>query len=240
MGVWQSFAQQIPLDLGRRFSLLLIESPGDGLHPLSAGVGGEDHAHGLRRLFHDHHPLGVFILEVAEGRDEHDALLLLLPVAGAYPAAAVPGVEVVDQALESDDQVVILIEGVDVFRGGEHPDIVFPQVVNEQGRLGAVAPQTGQVLHHNGLHEAGLHRLVNPVDAGAVEVHPAHIVIKGFPHHFMAVADGVVVDDFPLIAQGVEFLVLVPREAIVQPDLHRHLLSTTSACATQHITGSFQ
>ena len=240
MGVWQSFAQQIPLDLGRRFSLVLIEGPGDGLHPLSVGVGGEDHAHGLRSFLHDHHLLGVFILEVAEGRDDHNPLFLLLPVAGAYPAAAVPGVEVVDQALESDDQVVILVEGVDVFRGGEHPDVVLPQVVDEQGRLGAVPAQAGQVLHHNGLYEAGLHRLVNPVDSGAVEVHPAHIVIKGFPHHFMAVTDGVVVDDVPLIAQGVEFLVLVPREAIVQPDLHRHLLSTTSACATQHITGSFQ
>ena len=163
---------------------------------------------------------------------------LLLPVPGAHPAAAVPGVEVVHQPLEADDQIVVLIEGVDVFRGGEHSDFVFPQIVDEQGGLGAVAAQAGQILHHHGLDLSRLHHLVDPIDAGAVEVHPAHIVVERLAHHLMAISDGVVKNDLPLVAQGVEFLVLVSGQAVIQPDFHAPSFPMCCAffCSTTHTT----
>ena len=43
---------------------------------------------------------------------------MLLPVAGSHTAAAIAGIEVVDQPLKADDEIIVLIEGVDIFRCG--------------------------------------------------------------------------------------------------------------------------
>ena len=151
---------------------------------------------------------------------------MLLTISCADSPAAVPGVEVIDQSFESNDEIVCLIEGVDIFRGGEHPDIVFPQIVDEQSGLGTVPPQTGEVFHHDGLDPSGFHRLADLIDSRPVEMHPADVVIEGFTHDFVSIGNGVVVDNIPLVAEGIEFLVLISGETIVEPDLHlRHLLS---------------
>ena len=81
------------------FLLLLIQCAGDGLHAAAADVGGEDQSDCFGRFLHDDNFLCVLVLEVAEGRDGHDPFLLLLPVAGSHTAAAVAGIEVINQAL---------------------------------------------------------------------------------------------------------------------------------------------
>lgn len=101
-------------------------------------------------------------LKLSKGRDHNDALFLLLTISRADSPTAVPGVEVIDQSLESNDKIVRLIEGVDISRGGEHPDIVLPQIVNEQSSLGAVPPQTGEVFHHDGLDPPGASAPTDP------------------------------------------------------------------------------
>ena len=54
----------------------------------------------------------------------------------------------------------------------------------------------------------------------AVEVHAADVIVKGLADDLMSVCDGVFINDFLLICQGVQFIVLVPAQAVIQPDLH--------------------
>ena len=170
--------------------------------------------------------LGVLILEVSKGRDHDNALFLLLTISCADSSAAVPSIEVIDQPLESNDKIIRLIKGVDIFRCGEHSNIVFPEIVDEQSGLGTVPSQPGEVFHHNGLDPSGFYYFIDFIDSGTIEVHPADIVIEGFAHDFVSIGNGVVVDDIPLIAERIKFLVLISGETIVEPDFHsRHLLS---------------
>ena len=58
-------------------------------------------------------------------------------------AAAVAGIEVVDKTLEANDEIVVFIERIDIFRCREDADVVFPQVVDKQGSLRSVSTQAG-------------------------------------------------------------------------------------------------
>lgn len=97
---------------------------------------------------------------------------------------------------------------------------MFPQVVNKQGCLRSVTAQPGKILDNDRLDFPSSHNFVDFVNALAVEVHAADIVVKGLADHLMPVCDGVFINDFPLICQGVQFIVLVPTQAVIQPDLH--------------------
>ena len=118
LGVGKALAQQFHLHERGRFSSLLIQCAGDGLHAAAADIGGEDQPDRFGGFFYDNDLFCVLILEIAERRDGHDALLLLLPVTGSHTTAAVTGIEVVDQSLEADDEIIVLVKGVDIFRCG--------------------------------------------------------------------------------------------------------------------------
>ena len=51
-------------------------------------------------------------------------------------------------------------------------------------------------------------------------MHAADIVIEGFSDDLMPVCDGVFINDFPLIRQGIQFIVLIPTQAVIQLDFH--------------------
>ena len=51
--------------------------------------------------------------------------------------------DVLDKTLEANDEIIVLIERVDIFRRREDADVVFPQVVDEQGSLRSVSTQAG-------------------------------------------------------------------------------------------------
>ena len=144
--VGQTLVQQFQLHERRCFSSLLIQCAGDGLHAAAADVGGEDQSDCFGRFLHDDNFLCVLVLEVAEGRDGHDPFLLLLPVAGSHTAAAVAGIEVIDQALEANDEIVIFVERIDIFRCREDTNIVLPQVVDEQRCLRPMTAKARQIL----------------------------------------------------------------------------------------------
>ena len=141
--VWQALVQQFQLHERRRFPPLLIQGAGDGLHAAAADIGRENQSDGFGGFLHNDNLLRVFILEIAERRDGHDPFLLLLPVAGSHTAAAVAGIEVINQALEADDEIVVFVERIDIFRCREDADVVFPQVVDKQGSLRSVSTQAG-------------------------------------------------------------------------------------------------
>ena len=48
----------------------------------------------------------------------------------------------------------------------------------------------------------------------------ADIVIEGFAHHLVAVADGKVIYDFPLVIQRIQFFILISGQPIIEPDFH--------------------
>ena len=97
---------------------------------------------------------------------------------------------------------------------------MLPQVVDKQSCLRSVSAQLGKILDDDCLDLSGFHSFIDFVNALAVEVHAADIVVKGLANHLMPVCDGVFINDFPLICQGVQFIVLVPTQAVIQPDLH--------------------
>ena len=109
--------------------------------------------------------------------------------------------DVLDQTLESDDEIIVLIEGVDIFRCGQDPHIMFSQIVDEQCGLRAVTAKAGQVFDDNRFDLARFDHLIDFVDALTVEVHTADIVIEGFTNHLVAIADGKVVYNFSLVVQ---------------------------------------
>lgn len=114
---------------------------------------------------------------------------------------------VLDQSFESDDEIIVLIEGVDIFRCGQDPHIMFSEVVNKECCLRSVTAQAGQVFNDNRFDLARFDHLIDFVDALTVEVHTADIVIEGFANYFVTVADSKVVYDFSLVIQRVEFFV---------------------------------
>ena len=79
--------------------------------------------------------------------------------------------------------------------------MILPEVVNEQGCLGTMSSQSGQVFDHDGIDQSRIHYLVYSGNALPFKVHTADIVIEGFSHDFVAVADGITLDDTALITQ---------------------------------------
>ena len=190
LGVGQALVQQFHLHERGRFPSLLIQRAGNGLHAAAADIGEEDQSDRFGGFFYDNDLFCVLVLEVAERRDGHDAFFLLLPVTGPHTTAAVAGIEVVDQPLKANDKIVVLIEGVDIFRCGQDPHIMFSEVVDKECGLRPVAAQAGQVFDNNRFDLARFDHLIDFVDSLTVEVHTADIVIEGFAHHLVAVADG--------------------------------------------------
>lgn len=125
------FPQQHHLHLGRRFALFLIEHSCDGFQPHTAYIRCKNQVDRLRGFGNDFYLIRIFVLEVAERRGDDNARFLLLPVTRRHTAAAISGVEVVHEALKTDDQIIRFIEGIDIFCGRKYPDIVLAQVVNE-------------------------------------------------------------------------------------------------------------
>ena len=107
---------------------------------MTTDVGCENHPDCFSGFFHNDNLLGVLILEVSKGRNHDNALFLLLTISRADSSAAVPSIEVIDQSLESNDEIIRLIKGVDIFGCREYPNVVFPQIVNKQSGLGTVPP----------------------------------------------------------------------------------------------------
>ena len=188
---------------------MLIEDSSDSSETSAADVLCINQPNGFCGLLYNNNLLGVFILEVTEGRDGYQTFFLFLPIACAYTAATITGVEVIDQSLEADDKVIVLIEGVDAFGGGEHTHVVFPQVVNEQCRLRTMAPQTGQIFDDDGFDGTRLYRFIDFVDALTVEVHAADIVIERLTDYFVTVGQRIFIDDFSLVCQRVQFFIFI-------------------------------
>lgn len=105
---------------------------------------------------------------------------------------------------------------------------MLPQVVNEDCGLRPVPPQPGEILDDDGFDLLLLHRLIDLVDARTVEVHAADVVVEGLSHHLVAVGHGIAIDDLPLIGQGIQFVVLIPGQAIRPSDspLFREIMQT--------------
>ena len=63
--------------------------------------------------------------------------------------------------------------------------MVFSQIIDEQSCLGSMATDTGQVFYQNGIDSSCLHHIVYFVNAGAVKMHAADVVIKRFSNNFV-------------------------------------------------------
>ena len=176
----------------------------------------------LRSFGNNFYTVGILILEVTEGRRDDDACFLLLSVASGHTAAAVSGVEVVHQSFEADDQIVGLVEGVDILRGGQHPDMILPQVVDEQSGLGSMPAQPGQVFDDDCIDAFGVHCFAQLGDAFPVEVHAGDVVVEGLAHDIVSVTESIAFDDAALVHQGVQFFIFVTGQAVVKPYLLGH------------------
>ena len=226
-------AQQLPLHSGRRFSFLLVEHSGDSLQSHTAHIGCKNQVDRLGSFGNNFYTVGILILEVTEGRRDDDACFLLLSIASGHTAAAVSGIEVVHQSLEANDQIVCFVECIDVLRGGQHPDMILPQVIDEEGGLGTVTAQTGQVFDDDGIDAPGIHRFAQLGDALPFEVHAGDVVIEGLAHDGVAVTESIAFDDAALVHQGVQFFIFVTGQAVVKP--YSHVTSPFRAgCVLQH------
>ena len=72
---------------------------------------------------------------------------------------------------------------------------MFSEVVDKECGLRPVTAQAGQVFNDDRFDLARFDHLIDFVDSLTVEVHTADIVIEGFAHHLVAVADGKVIYD---------------------------------------------
>ena len=157
-----------------------------------------------------------------------------MPVTGSHTAAAVAGIEVVDQPLEADDEIIVLVKSVDIFRCGQDPHIMFAEVVDKECCLRPVTAQAGQVFNDDRFDFARFDHLIDFVDSLTVEVHTADIVIEGFAHHLVAVADGKVIYDFPLVVQRIQFFILISGQPIIEPDFHNRSFPLWCADHARH------
>jgi hypothetical protein len=181
LGIGQSLVQKLHLHESGRFSSLLIQHTGDGFHAASADVSGEDESNRFGCFIDNDDFLCVLVLEVPEGRNRHKSFLLFLSVSGADSAATISGIEVVDQTFESDDEIVVLVEGVDIFRRRQDSHIVFTKVVNEECGLRPVTAKTGQVFDDNGFDFTCLDRFIDIVDTLALKCMPLTLSSKDSP-----------------------------------------------------------
>ena len=179
---------------------------------------------------------GVLTQGITYNGDEYVYItfLLLLPVAGSHTAAAVAGIKVVDQPFEADDEIIVLIKSVDIFCCRQNPHIMFSEIVDKECGLRPVTAQAGQVFNDDRFDLARFDHLIDFVDALTVEVHTADIVIEGFAHHLVAVADGKVVYDFSLVIQRVEFFVLISGQPVIEPNFHNRSFPLWCADHARH------
>ena len=213
---WHPFPYQLQLHLRRGLMVLLVQHSGNGLESHAADIAGIDQVDCVCRLRDNDNLVCVLVFEISEWWCDDDTAFLLLPVTCADTAAAISGIEVVYRSFESNDQVIIFVEGVDTFRGGKYTHIIFPQVVDEQCSLGSVPSQPGQVFDHNGIDLPCIHHLINFGYAIPFKVHTTDIVIEGFPDDFVPIADRIAFNDTALIAERIEFVILVTGQAVVQ------------------------
>lgn len=62
----------------------------------------------------------------------------------------------------------------------------------------------------------------------------ADIVIEGFSDHLVAVADGKVVYDFPLVIQRIQFFILISGQPVIEPDFHNRSFPLWCADHARH------
>ena len=109
----------------------------------------------------------------------------------------------------------VVVESFDDNVSGKHSDIMLPQIVDEQRCLRPMTAKARQILDYDCFDAPGFNRLVDFIDALAVEVHSADIVIEGLAHNLVTVCDRIFINDFSLICQGVQLIILVPAQAII-------------------------
>ena len=175
----------------------------------------------FRSFGNDFHLICILIFEVAKRRGDDNASFLLLPVTSGHTAAAISGIEVIHQTLEADDQIVCFVEGINVFCCGQHPHMVLTQVVDIQGRLGAVSSKSGQVFDDDCIDQSGIHRFRQLLNAVTIEVHTRNIIVAGLAHNRMPMAESIAFDNASLVHQGIEFFIFVTRQAVVKPYSHK-------------------
>ena len=167
-------------------------------------------AHGVGGFFNDHDLPGVLVLEVTEGRDDHDPFFLLLPIGGTYLPAGILGIHVVDDLFHPDDKVIVLIAGIDVLSDGYHTHVMLFEVVDEYRSLCAVAAEARKVFYDDRIDLVLFHCFTYFFDPVPVKVHAADIVVKGFAGDGESVFLSISGNDAALIGQGIEFFVLIP------------------------------
>ena len=92
---------------------------------------------------------------------------------------------------------------------------MLPQIVDEQRCLRPMTTKARQILDNDRFNFPCFNRLVDFIDALAVEVHTADIVIEGLAHNLVTVCDGIFINDFSLICQGIQLIILVAAQAII-------------------------
>ena len=208
--MWDIFAEQRLLVVCRSVYAVGIQFFGDLLETVSVKVKLEDQPDGVGGFFNDHDLPGVLVLEVTEGRDDHDPFFLLLPVGGTYLPAGILGIHVVDDLFHPDDKVVVLIAGIDVLSDGYHTHVMLFEVVDEYRSLCAVAAEARKVFYDDRIDLVLFHCFTYFFDPVPVEVHAADIVVKGFAGDGESVFLSISGNDAALIRQGIEFFVLIP------------------------------
>ena len=58
------------------------------------------------------------------------------------------------------------------------------------------------------------------IKGGSKTIWESDDIVKGLANNFMSICNGIFVNDLSLICQGVQFIILVPAQAVIQPDLH--------------------
>ena len=136
--------------------------------------------------------------------------------------------------------ILMAIDGEVVFEGhyapytALDPHIMFSEVVDKECGLRPVTAQAGQVFNDNRFDLARFDHLIDFVDSFTVEVHTADIVIGGFAHHLVAVADRKVIYDFPLVIQRIQFFILISGQPIIEPDFHNRSFPLWCADHARH------
>ena len=99
--------------------------------------------------------------------------------------------------------------------------MVLTQVVDIQGRLGAVSSKSGQVFDDDCIDQSGIHRFRQLLNAVTIEVHTRNIIVAGLAHNRMPMAESIAFDNASLVHQGIEFFIFVTRQAVVKPYSHK-------------------
>ena len=153
--------------------------------------------------------VGVAIFPVAKGRGNHDSLPLLLPVTRPDLFPDIPGVVVVHQATDTDNQIILIRGGVQTFCDRDHSNPSFPQVIDKQGRLCPVPPQAGEILDEDSVQPAGIHSRRELIQPTAAKVHTAGIIIRRLSYNLVALPLCKGSADLLLIQQGIHFSVVI-------------------------------